>query len=316
MKANKENLYQHVEFLTSMRPYRNFLNLESLQRCVDYFHEQFASYGLTYRNQKWVTSREVQEEYTNVIASYRPEKERRLIVGAHYDVCGDQPGADDNASAVAGLLESARIVAEAQPDLDYGIDFVAYCLEEPPFFSTSDMGSYVHAQSLYEDKVDVIGMICYEMIGYFSDEPDSQPYPHPLLKPFFPDKANFIMVVGRMENEDFNHKVYNLMYPDSGIPIEVISFPSWAGLADMSDHRNYWAFGYPACMINDTSFVRNPHYHQATDDIGTLDFDKMTEVVTSTCKAIVGMDKKVSSQGPLKSRLLKQAFKLATNFIR
>jgi hypothetical protein len=178
------------------------------------------------------------------------------------------------------------------------------------------MGSYVHAQSLYEAGTEVIGMICYEMIGYFSDEPGSQPYPHPLLKPFFPDTANFIMVVGRQQGEDFNHKVFNLMHHGSDVPVEVISFPDWAGLVDMSDHRNYWAFGYPACMINDTSFVRNPHYHEKTDDIATLDFDKMAGVVTSTCRAIVGMDSKVSTQGPLKSRLLKQAFKMATKFIR
>lgn len=87
-----------------------------------------------------------------------------MIVGAHYDVCGDQPGADDNASAVSGLLETARMVAEAQPDIDYRIDFVAYCLEEPPFYDTNMMGSYHHAESISSIKSDVIGLINFEMI--------------------------------------------------------------------------------------------------------------------------------------------------------
>src|SRR5207342_1395907 len=134
--------------------------------------------------------------YSNIIASYNPKATKRLIVGAHYDVCGNQPGADDNASAVAGLLETARLLGENKPEIDYQIDLVAYCLEEPPFFSTQHMGSFVHAKSLHENKIDVIGMICYEMIGYFSDQPNSQPFPAPELAKIFPSTANFIIVVG------------------------------------------------------------------------------------------------------------------------
>ena len=91
-------------------------------------------------------------------------------MGAHYDVCGDQPGADDNGSAVAGLIETIRLLYENNLELDYGIDFVFYCLEEPPFFGTEEMGSYVHAKSVSKNKENIIGMICYEMIGYFSDK--------------------------------------------------------------------------------------------------------------------------------------------------
>ena len=137
---------------------------------VDYIKNEFEQAGLEVQYQKWIAAG---NEYTNVIGVYNGHKSKRLIVGAHYDVCGEQPGADDNASAVAGLLESARLIGENKPDLDYAIEFVAYCLEEPPFFGTTEMGSYVHAKSLFDNNVDVIGMICYEMIGYFSDEPNS-----------------------------------------------------------------------------------------------------------------------------------------------
>ncbi len=158
MKARKDRLYKDVDFLTSIKPERNFQNLKSLQGVCDYLKKEFISMGATPEEQTWIAEG---AEYKNIIASYNSAKERRLIVGAHYDVAGNQPGADDNASAVAGLLETARLVFADKPALDYRIDFVAYCLEEPPFFGTDLMGSYVHAKSLNDSNADVIGMICY-----------------------------------------------------------------------------------------------------------------------------------------------------------
>lgn len=286
IKAEQNNLYKHVEFLTTLRPYRTYLNLESLKQVTDYVSAEMDSFGLDVSEQTWQASG---REYRNIIGRWAPEKEQRLIIGAHYDVCGNQPGADDNASAVAGLLETARMLTGEQPQLNYGIDFVAYCLEEPPFFATEEMGSYVHARSLKEQGVNVLGMICYEMIGYFSDEPGSQTYPDEALKLLYPDTGNFIIVVGIQAHEDFNLRFYEQMSAGSGIDVQKITFPGPGGLASMSDHINYWKFGFPALMINDTSFLRNPHYHELTDDIDTLDFEKMTEVVTSIYSAILNL---------------------------
>ena len=290
MKAKTERLYRDVEFLTSLTPARNYLNLKSLEKTTDYIEREFKSMGANTEVQTWIADG---NEYKNIIASYNPTKKRRLVVGAHYDVCGDQPGADDNASAVAGLLESARLVFENQPVLDYRIDFVAFCLEEPPFFGTDSMGSYVHAKSLHDEKVDVIGMICYEMIGYFSDEPESQPFPSPELAHLYPHTANFIIVVGIDKYAGFNNHVHRLMSADAKIDVQVISFPTnhtYAGLAGLSDQRSYWKFGYKALMINDTSFVRNPNYHTKADTIDTLDFPKMTEVVNCAYNAITRIE--------------------------
>ena len=132
-------------------------------------------------------------------------------------------------------------------------------------------------------------MICYEMIGYFSDEPNSQNFPSPELAALYPDVANFIIVVGIDQHQEFNSKVHRLMSKDSGIDVQLINFPESSGLAGLSDHRNYWTFGYPALMINDTSFIRNPNYHEKSDTIETLDFGKMTEVINSSYKAIVNL---------------------------
>jgi len=289
MNANKESLYRHVEFLTSLRPFRNYKNLESLEKVVQYLKNEFDGYGLNHVEQKFtvIETSTRGTEYKNVIATYNPTKQKRLIVGAHYDVCGNQPGADDNASAVAGLLESARMVAELKPNIDYRIDFVAYCLEEPPFYQTEEMGSYIHAKSISEIKKDVIGLINFEMIGYFHDGP--QEYPHPALAQIYPEKANFIAVVGKHQYHDFNQKVYDLMKIDAGIDVQMVDHPLVESLAGMSDQLSYWKFNIPALMITDTATERNPNYHKIGDDIGSLNFDKMKEVVSCTYKAITGL---------------------------
>ena len=283
MKAKKDRLYNDVAFLTSITPARNYRNTAALQKAYTYIQTEFEKAGAAPELQTWHAEG---QDYKNVIASYNASKKQRLIVGAHYDVCGDQPGADDNASAVAGLLETARMIFEAKPDLNYRIDFVAYCLEEPPFFGSQDMGSYVHAQSLHDTNIAVIGMICFEMIGYFSDAPHSQPFPSPELAKLYPHTANFIIVVGIEQHKAFNYTVHRLMADGSGIDVQLIHFPSEAGLAGLSDQRSYWLFGYPALMINDTAFIRNPNYHTKHDTIETLDFDKMTEVVNSAYNAV------------------------------
>ncbi len=280
-------LYRDVNFLTSIRPFRNYLNLKSLGKVSKYISDEFVSCGFECVEQKWEAEG---NEYKNIIASWQKEKKRRLIIGAHYDVAGDQPGADDNASAVAGLLETARLVSEHHPELDFGIDFVAYCLEEAPFFTTKEMGSYIHAKSLFDSQVDVIGMICYEMIGYFSDEPGSQTFPVPELAAIYPDTGNYIVVVGIEDYKEFNGTIHRLMSERSGINVEKIVFPDGNGLAGRSDQRNYWEMGYKAVMISDTSFLRNPNYHEITDTIETLDFDKMKEVVNCCYNAIVKLD--------------------------
>ncbi|MBK7691395.1 MAG: M28 family peptidase [Bacteroidetes bacterium] len=288
MNARKNRLYEDVKFLTELRPYRNYLNLTSLEKVSSYIKQVFIDSGFIVSEQKWYAEG---NEYTNVIASYNQGKDQRLIVGAHYDVCGDQPGADDNASAIAGLLETARLISYNKPDVDYQIDLVAYCLEEPPFFGTEAMGSFIHAKSLYDSKINVIGMICFEMIGFFSDAPNSQMFPSPELAEIYPSTANFIVVVGIERFNSFNKKVKDLMSLNSSIDVQFINFPSPDGLAGLSDQRNYWQFGYQALMINDTSFIRNPNYHLPSDTIETLDFGKMTEVINSTYIAITGINK-------------------------
>lgn len=284
MAASLKRLYQDVEFLTSISPARNYANLDSLNKAADYIKAEFDKLGCTVTEQRYQADG---YEYRNVIASFGEDHTERVIVGAHYDVCGDQPGADDNASAVAGLLETARMLDEQKPKLAHRIDFVAYSLEEPPYFASPQMGSAVHAKSMYEQKVKIKAMICYEMIGYFSDEPHSQQFPDPHLAKLYPNTGNFIVVVGKQGQEKIVARVKKLMQKNAAIDVQSINLPTAVGLAGLSDHRSYWTYGYEALMINDTAFLRNPHYHKKTDTIDTLDFERMKEVVNGVYGAVI-----------------------------
>lgn len=270
---NQQRLYDDVLFLTSLSPSRSYYHSESLRKAAAYIDGEFR------KLRGRVTHQPLHEGFQNVIASFGPEEGERIVIGAHYDVCFDTPGADDNASAIAGLLELARQVDEHQPDLRYRVDFVAYNFEEPPFFGSDRMGSAVHARSLASAGVKVKVMICLEMIGYFSDEPDSQRFPLPQLKAIYPSTGNFVVVVGKVGQEEIVEQVKRCMVAHAEIDVQSINAPTTITGIDFSDHRNYWAQGFQALMINDTSFLRNPHYHQLSDTIDTLDFNRMAEVV-------------------------------------
>ena len=283
MTAEKDRMYSDVEFLTNLYPPRNHRNIESLEEAASYIEGEFRKLGCLVENQHFTADG---RDYRNVIASFNPGMKKRLIVGAHYDVCNETPGADDNASAVAGLLECARLLDAQKPDMDYRTDFVAYCLEEPPWFGTPDMGSAVHARSLLPIRNDIIGMVCLEMIGCFSDEPGSQDIPLKDLRKVFPDTGNFIIVAGRSHQKKFAETVTGLISEKCSVPVFTVTDPRLNSLLELSDHQNYWNYGFNAVMINDTSMLRNKNYHGEGDTIEKLDFGRMAQVVNGCYNAI------------------------------
>jgi len=223
-------------------------------------------------------------EYRNVIARFGPDTEERLVVGAHYDACGERPGADDNASAVAGLIELARLIG--QNDWPLTIELVAFTLEEPPKFRTSDMGSHRHAEALAAEGVPLRAMICLEMIGYFDDAPDSQEYPVGVMKLIYPQRGDYIAVIGKLSQGGITRKVKRAMKHATELPVRSMNAPASIPGIDFSDHLNYWAAGYEAVMITDTAFYRNPNYHETTDTWDTLDYDRMALVVQGVYAAV------------------------------
>src|SRR4030095_13156360 len=159
----------------------------------------------------------------NVICSWGQESNQRIVVGAHYDSYHEYPAADDNASGVAGLIELARLLSAAR--LPVQVDLVAYTLEEPPYFGTPQMGSVVHAQSLRKEGISVKAMLSLEMIGYFSDAPDSQSFPVSMLRAFYPSQGNFIAVVGSLGESGLVRRVKRAMIGVSPLPVYSINAP-------------------------------------------------------------------------------------------
>ncbi|WP_293444707.1 M28 family peptidase [Persephonella sp.] len=283
-KKQIERIYKDIEFLTSIRPYRNYLNVGSLNKAADYIYQTFKEFSEGAYFQEFSIGG---NRYKNVICSVNTHLEERIIIGAHYDVAGDTPGADDNASGVAGLLELLRLLHNKKTN--YRIDFAAYTLEEPPFFGTKKMGSFIHAQSLYKEKAKIKVMISLEMIGYFSDEEGSQQFPLPFMKLLYPETGNFIGVIGNLFQRGITKKIRDLMRKGSDIPVYSINAPTIIPGVDFSDHRNFWYFGYNAVMITDTAFYRNPNYHRKTDNIGTLDLKKMHSVIQGLKYAVLNL---------------------------
>ncbi|MCX6558600.1 MAG: M28 family peptidase [Candidatus Aminicenantes bacterium] len=273
-----------VEALCAISPSRDYLHPEALERAALYIVEQFKQAGWECSSQYFTVAG---RSYQNIVARFGERNRERIVVGAHYDVCGPQPGADDNASGVAGLLELARLVSEQKPPLKHGLELVAYCLEEPPFFKTENMGSFIHVQSLRRENAGVKLMLCLEMIGYYSEQPGSQTMPFLLLKPFYPGRGNFIAIVGRLSDRQLVGRVKKWMRAGSRIDVRSINAPEQIPGIDFSDHLNYWRYDIPAVMITDTAFYRNPHYHEKSDMPQTLDFEKMSEVVRGVYWTVV-----------------------------
>lgn len=188
----------HLTAITKTEKFRTFRNIDQLNETATYINTIFAKHSDSTSFQEYQVNGKT---YKNVICSFGTENKKRIIIGAHYDVCDNQEGADDNASGIVGLLELARLLKD-QP-LNYRVDLVAYSLEEPPFFRSENMGSYVHAKSLVESKADVYGMISLEMIGYFKDEKKSQQYPLGLLSLFYGSRGNYITLVKKFGSGSF-----------------------------------------------------------------------------------------------------------------
>ncbi len=208
----------------------------------------------------------------------------RFCVGAHLDSCPETPGADDNASAVAALLEIARLLPDNWPDepkLD--LELVAFDLEE-----NGMLGGAEHARLSKESGVDLRGMVSLEMIGYCDHAPGSQSLPKPLIG-MYPDAGNFIAIVGNQNSGDLIREFKTGMQRADGLPIEILAVPdngNYLQATRLSDHSPFWDAGYPALMVTDTSFMRNPHYHLPTDTLETLDIEFLAKVAQGSAEAV------------------------------
>ncbi len=272
--VSPERLKAHVRMLSETLHPRSVEELTNLEAAANYIHAEFTATGAVVADQ-WFTDRG--EKYRNVIARFGPAEGPLLVIGAHYDSFEATPGADDNASGVAGLIELAGLL-DRHPPLR-PVELVAYTNEEPPHFRYPSMGSAHHAASLRAAGRDISLMLALEMIGWFSDAPGSQTYPVPGMTLLYPDKGDFIAIIGRFGDWSETREVKAAMRSAGDLPVHSMNSLALIPGVDFSDHLNFWAEGYPALMITDTAFYRNPYYHAAEDTYDRLDYARMAKVV-------------------------------------
>ncbi len=285
----KANVYQLSETLPARQGTE-----ENLQATINWIESQLHEYAKNnaHNNKIYRQSYQVNEEnFHNIIVEFLPSNatvdDAYIIVGAHYDTVHGYPGADDNASGVAALLELARLFFENPQSVTQPIQLVFYTLEEPPFFRTNNMGSFIHAASLRQKSQNINIMIALDMIGYYSDKQGSQHFPLPFLDLFYPDQGNFIAIIGNYANMGTVRKVKHSFKTATDLPVYSFNAPAFVAGVDFSDHLNFWKQGYPAVLITDTSFNRNTTYHTEQDTADRLDYKKMAKVVKALYKAII-----------------------------
>ena len=274
-EENATNLKRHVYKLSHEIGERHIHQKSKYEEAAKYIENELLSYGYDVYRQKVLLDG---IEADHLIARHkRPINYDIYIVGAHYDSVGGSPGADDNASAVAGMLELARLLSDKEEARQ--IEFVAFANEEFSFLNANQMGSAAYAGEAKEKGKDVEAVLVFEMIGYYKDDFFSQQYPL-LVGPFYPSKGNFITVVGNSYSSELTKEIARTIKTNTRLPVEKISFNAdYVEGLSFSDHASFWKEGYQAVMITDTAFYRNPHYHQPTDTYDTLDYERMSELV-------------------------------------
>lgn len=212
-----------------------------------------------------------------------------ILVGAHYDSVLGSPGANDNGSGVAAMLELSRVLKEAQTHTT--LRFVAFVNEEPPFFFTDDMGSMRYAEQARQRDDKIRFMISLETIGCYKTRPGTQEYP-PFLKYFYPKTGNFIAFVSNLKSRRIMNQSFKAFKATSDFPAEKIAAPVFVPGVALSDQISFWRHGYQAFMITDTAFYRYPYYHTHQDTPDKLDYEPYAEMTAGLYKMLLQLCKK------------------------
>jgi len=281
VEALAKTLELHVRRLAGYIGERNLARPDALGRAGLYIEQCLTASGLETRREDF----EVPLGPTrNVVAETEaPGGRPFLLVGAHYDTAPGTPGADDNASGVAVLLEvAARLGSGERPKVP--VRLAAFACEEPPHFGTPEMGSFVHARGMRSRGERLLGMLSLEMLGCYDSRPGSQSYP-PLLSRFYPATGDFLALVSNLGSRDFMRSMARAL-DSRGVTLETAALPRWVPGVGLSDQASFWKHGYPAAMLTDTAMYRNPRYHGADDTPETLDYPRMAALVEALSAAL------------------------------
>ena len=285
IQQTAERLESHLRALTRTIGERSVRYPENLRKTAGYIQSFYEDSGIAVHTEPYDYA---DYKVANVVAriSSRPDPSRRYLLGAHYDSVSGTVGADDNASAIAVQLETARglkVLADRR-DLDLTVTFVSFALEEPPVYGTRYMGSRVYANKARREQEKIDGMICLEMVGYACHQPGCQQYPFPLGFFGYPKEGNYIGIVGNFKSGEFTNFLFTAFQNNPELPVVKLNVPFNGRILPavrLSDHASFWDEGFKAVMITDTAFFRNPHYHRRSDTMEKLDYRFMAELVES-----------------------------------
>lgn len=281
----EERLRRHVFSLAGEIGERHVWRVQALHAAASYIRSQFASLGYAVALQSYRTQGERCENLEACVPG-TGKHAGIVLVGAHYDTVRGSPGADDNASGIAGLIEIAAALRAARPLRT--VKLVAFVNEEPPFFFFGEMGSKVYAEAARRREDDIRVMLSLEMLGCYSERPGSQRYP-PLLGWFYPDRGNFIAFVSNLRSRRALREIADAFRRGSDFPAQSLAAPAFVPGVAWSDQLSFWRAGYPAVMVTDTAFHRYAHYHLPSDTPEKLCYPEMARVVQGLARAIASL---------------------------
>lgn len=276
-----EYLRKHVRKLAGEVGQRNRAAAGSLEASSRYIARTLEQHGYEVIEQAYQTSRGAG---LNIAGETRDTEDDALVVGAHYDTVPGSPGADDNASGVAVVLELARL--RMQRSNGRGVRFVAFADEESPYYSTDAMGSRRYARELAAKGAKPRGMLSIESVGYYTDREGSQGYPLAWLRLIYPPSGSFVAFVADLGSRGLLKRSIGTFRSSATLPSEGASLPAGVPGIAWSDHASFWEIGVPAIMVTDTAPFRNPHYHEPSDTPDRLDYEKMARLTTGLMAVI------------------------------
>ena len=288
---NQSNLKKHVEKLSDYYAPRT-IEFGNLNATASYIHTEFSKYGDTHYQPYWTLI----SRYKNVVLELGPNTEEVFIIGAHYDARNDSLDIDGNASGVAALIELANQLSKNEDKLSIGVQLVAYPLSQKKAVTIENMGSYQHARWLQEKGKLVKLMLSLDGVGSFNDAEKSQKYPYNFLSHVYPDKGDFISLIGRLQDYSEIMTLKSSFKQASKLPLYSFSFPESYYPISSQDHLNYQRHGYPAMVITDTS-----EYRKIKNDkrsvLERLDYEKMALLVQGLYQVVMDNESELKSQG-------------------
>ncbi len=267
-------LKKDVEGLVGEKGDRSQFTRGTMDRASGFIENELKEQGYTVTRLPYEAAGAKVENLEAVLAGGARANEI-VVIGAHYDTADSGPGADDNASGIAAMLEIARAFAGTKPSRT--IRFVAFANEEPPFFWHETMGSLVYAKACRARNDAIVAMLSLETLGYYRDEAGTQKYP-PVVSWFYPDRGDFIAFVGNLGSRGLVRDAIRTFRGAVAFPSEGAAMPAFVAGVGWSDHWSFWQNGYSAVMVTDTAPFRNPNYHQLTDTPDTLDYSRLARV--------------------------------------